>query len=328
MGNENTQSTKHAVLTCLRNTSTPVSGEDLAASCGVTRVSVWKAIQKLQEAGYGITGSRAGYLLTADKQDSLDPWEFENREKQFIHFDETESTMVEARRVAEAFCSGSDAAHTTNSTLQVVTADTQTAGRGRADRSWTTTAGSLAFTLVTRTHIPAAESHRAVMASQLAVVHTLQEANPSKRFFIRWPNDIWCHDSTGDGKVCGILDEFRASGSYTQWVNLGIGINLHAAPEGAGSVFSSSHTPTEAEQRRPLLESYLTHYQALEPLISDQSSSLADLWNAACMDTCSTIRLDDGTAGRFLGIDGYGWAHVETDGNTRLFPPGTARYIK
>ncbi|MCQ2982938.1 MAG: biotin--[acetyl-CoA-carboxylase] ligase [Treponemataceae bacterium] len=309
MGNENSQSTKHAVLTCLRHAAAPVSGEELAATCGVTRVSVWKAIQKLQEAGYGITGSRAGYVLTADKSDSLDSWEFENRESQFIHFDETDSTMIEARRIAENGEAG----------MQIITADSQTAGRGRADRSWTTTTGSLAFTLVTDTRLPVAESHRAVMASQLAVLHTLQEANPSKQFFLRWPNDIW----TADGKVCGILDEFRASGSYTQWLNLGIGVNLHTAPDGADYVSSSTDLT-----RKTLLESFLDQYQRIQPLIQEQSSQLTDRWNAACRDTGSTIRLDDGTSCTFLGLNSYGWAQTVSNGNTTLFPPGTARYIK
>lgn len=319
MGNENLHSTKHAVLTCLRNASAPVSGEELAASCGVTRVSVWKAIQKLQEAGYGITGSRAGYQLTADKTDSLDPWEFGTAEKQFLHFHQTESTMIEARRIAEA---GS------TEPLQIITADTQTAGRGRADRSWTTTTGSLAFTLVTDTKLPVAESHRAIMASQLAMVRTLQEANPSKQFYLRWPNDIWCRDDAGQGKVCGILDEFRATGSYTQYLNLGIGVNLHAAPDGAACVFSPQENTLTENSRRTLLNSFLAHWEQLAPAITRDDAELTNLWNNACADVGTTIRLDDGTSGTFLGLNSYGWAQTVSNGNTRLFPPGTARYIK
>ncbi len=322
MGNENLHSTKNAVLTCLRNASSPVSGEELAASCGVTRVSVWKAIQKLQEAGYGISGSRTGYQLTADKTDSLDPWEFGTAEKQFLHFHQTESTMIEARRIAEAG-NFREAGYP-----QVITADTQTAGRGRDDRSWTTTTGSLAFTLVTDTKLPVAESHRALMASQLAMVRTLQEANPAKQFYLRWPNDIWCRDDTSCGKVCGILDEFRATGSYTQYLNLGIGVNLHAAPEGAASVFSPHETPETENSRRTLLNSFLTHWKQLAPIITRDDAELTTLWNAACSDVGNTIRLDNGTECAFLGLNSYGWAQTVSNGNTKLFPPGTARYIK
>ncbi len=101
MGND-TLSTKYKVLEVLRANSGPVSGEAIASEKGVSRVSVWKAVQALQAAGYGISSAKDGYCLTKDLKDSLYPWEFGAQESLFEHFSETESTMNEARRIVES----------------------------------------------------------------------------------------------------------------------------------------------------------------------------------------------------------------------------------
>ena len=75
MGNKNL-STKYVVLKILREAKLPVSGEEAAKLAGISRVSVWKAIQSLQLSGYGISSTRAGYFLEEDLKDSLFPWEF------------------------------------------------------------------------------------------------------------------------------------------------------------------------------------------------------------------------------------------------------------
>jgi len=68
MGND-TLSTKYKVLEVLRANSGPVSGEAIASEKGVSRVSVWKAVQTLQAAGYGISSAKDGYCLTKDLTD-------------------------------------------------------------------------------------------------------------------------------------------------------------------------------------------------------------------------------------------------------------------
>ncbi len=51
MVNKNT-STKYKILQSLRQSNSAVSGEKLAQENGISRTSVWKAVQSLQEAGY------------------------------------------------------------------------------------------------------------------------------------------------------------------------------------------------------------------------------------------------------------------------------------
>jgi len=46
-----------------------VSGEGLAASLGISRNSVWKAVNSLKAQGYDIRTSNEGYLLNGEKFD-------------------------------------------------------------------------------------------------------------------------------------------------------------------------------------------------------------------------------------------------------------------
>ena len=119
MGNKNL-STKYVILKILREANAPVSGEEAAKLADISRVSVWKAIQSLQASGYGISSTRAGYFLEKDLKDSLFPWEFGAEEELFFHFPETESTMTEARKIAQE--------NSFSKKMEIITADKQTTG--------------------------------------------------------------------------------------------------------------------------------------------------------------------------------------------------------
>ena len=96
MGNKS--STKRSVLEILRNNTKPVSGEEIANKIGLSRVSVWKAVNALENAGYKIDSTKNGYILSKDIKDSLFPWELACDENFSVHFKETTSTMEEAKK--------------------------------------------------------------------------------------------------------------------------------------------------------------------------------------------------------------------------------------
>ncbi len=312
MGNTRT-STKYKILTTLRNASSPVSGETIAGETGISRVSVWKAIKALQDSGYEITSGKSGYTLARDVSDSIFPWEFGDEEKLFSYFPVTDSTMTQARAIAEQ----------QDSPLRIVTADLQKNGRGKAGRSWTTTKGSLAFTLITKAQLPLAASHRQVMAAQIALAKVLSAA-AGRGFYVRWPNDVW----STDGKVSGILDELSASGGFCRWINEGIGVNLYNKPriDGTDAVFSGR----KRVSRKELLQLFLKEFNKEQQLVTQESSALTDEWNALAMDKGKTLCISgfQGTV-TFSGINGFGWANVVTgDGRAESLPPGTISFIK
>ena len=110
---------KAKILATLRNKRDVVSGAALSADLGVSRVTVWKHIRKMQELGYPIEATPKGYQLVGEA-DFLYPWEMGARAAQVHHFESVGSTMDVARELARQGC-----AHMT-----VVVAEHQTQGRG------------------------------------------------------------------------------------------------------------------------------------------------------------------------------------------------------
>ncbi|MEA3440118.1 MAG: biotin--[acetyl-CoA-carboxylase] ligase [Chloroflexota bacterium] len=136
---------------------------------------------------------------------------------QIHYFDRIGSTNSEAARLAEAGASD----------LTLVVADGQTAGRGRAGKSWSTLPGTaLAFSLVLR--VPAEDrahysqfATRYTALSALAVCDALDQ-NYGLDAHIKWPNDVL----VGGRKICGVLSEASWLGDRLQAVILGVGVNV------------------------------------------------------------------------------------------------------
>ncbi|HTR74869.1 MAG TPA: biotin--[acetyl-CoA-carboxylase] ligase [Solirubrobacterales bacterium] len=129
------------------------------------------------------------------------------------HFRRVGSTNTVARELAAA-----GAPHGT-----VVTADEQTAGRGRQGRAWTAPAGAaLLYSAVLR---PLEPRHALLpLAVALAICDTAEELRPGIECQVKWPNDVHL-----DGrKLAGILIEARPQDG---WAVIGIGLNLTIAAE-------------------------------------------------------------------------------------------------
>jgi len=102
----------------------------------------------------------------------------------------------------------------------------QTAGRGQRGNSWESEPGkNLAFSILLKQPPVAARDQFAISeAASLAVVEALTAAtNNSEVFTVKWPNDIYWHDS----KVCGMLIENSLQGTTIATSIVGIGINVN-----------------------------------------------------------------------------------------------------
>jgi BirA family biotin operon repressor/biotin-[acetyl-CoA-carboxylase] ligase len=128
------------------------------------------------------------------------------------HFRSTDSTNTRARELAAM-----GAPHGT-----VLTADEQTAGRGRQGRSWTAPAGkALLYSAILR---PLDQRHLLLpLAVPLAVCEVAEELEPALECRIKWPNDVW----VGERKLGGVLIEARPRDS---WAVIGVGLNLAILP--------------------------------------------------------------------------------------------------
>lgn len=130
-----------------------------------------------------------------------------------VYYEEIDSTNTQAKRMAKT---GADHG-------LIVTADKQSAGKGRRGRAWESPAGmNLYFSILLR---PEFEPDKApmltlVMAYSVAKVIGAQEGLPVG---IKWPNDLVLEKK----KICGILTEMELSENQIADVVIGVGINAN-----------------------------------------------------------------------------------------------------
>jgi BirA family biotin operon repressor/biotin-[acetyl-CoA-carboxylase] ligase len=190
------------------------------------------------------------------------------------HFRQVGSTNTVAREMAEAGAP--------NGT--VVTADEQTAGRGRQGRTWTAAPGSaLLFSAIVR---PLAKRHPLLpLAVPLAVCETAERLRPGIKCKVKWPNDV----HLGGRKLAGILIEARPQ---EEWAVLGIGLNLTIAedefPEElrdtATSLFADSRAAVPYHQYSGIRNSWVLEEarvalsKALERWVEADSETILAAW--------------------------------------------------
>lgn len=128
----------------------------------------------------------------------------------------------------------------------VVTADEQTAGRGRRGNPWFAPPGScLLYSALVRP-FAADEAPLLPLAVPLAICEAAEAVAPV-RCQVKWPNDVWIDER----KVSGVLVEARPDEG---WAVVGVGLNVAIAddelpPELRETAISL--LPTEAEGGRP-----------------------------------------------------------------------------
>jgi BirA family biotin operon repressor/biotin-[acetyl-CoA-carboxylase] ligase len=237
---------KGRILNILRAEKNVVSGENLSARLGISRVSVWKHIKKLQEVGYHIEATPKGYLFIS-APDALYPWEFGEKEHNIHYFDEVDSTMDIARELARKQCP-----HFT-----VVIAGRQKKGRGRLKRNWLSSEGGLYFTIVVRPNIPPVLSSRVNFAASMTLAQTLRNMF-NINAMVKWPNDVLV-----DGKkISGILSEMEAEIDRVSFIIIGIGINVNNDPTPYEPMATSLKKILGREvSRKDLLKAFLDDFE-------------------------------------------------------------------
>jgi BirA family biotin operon repressor/biotin-[acetyl-CoA-carboxylase] ligase len=216
-----------ALLTLLAENSTIViSGAKIAKEIGVSRQQVWRWVQTLRDLGVRVQGyPHTGYHIDR-VPDILVPKMLSHRlagtpfARRIHHFFKIDSTN---RIAMELGASGEP--HGT-----VVIAEEQTAGRGRAGRSWVSEkSAGLYCSILLRPAISPAHAALLSLVAGLAVRDAAAEVLPVPPD-IRWPNDLLVAASAKSGrprKFCGILTEMHAEPDRIRYAVVGIGVNVN-----------------------------------------------------------------------------------------------------
>ena len=208
-----------------------------------------------------------------------------------VHYRATDSTNERARLLAAA-----GAPHGT-----LVTADEQSAGRGRQGRVWTAPPRSAVLMSVLLREL----SETLPLAAAVAVCEALPvEAQ------IKWPNDVWI----AGRKVAGILVEARPQEG---WAVLGIGLNVTTESFPPELAATSLRLEGAALSPEGALASLVS---ALRDWLAQPSPAVLAAWRSRDALYGRPVRWSSGgNEGTAAGIDDSGALIVETvDGPVTL----------
>ena len=283
---------RDAVLSLLREEGAFLSGEEVSRRLGLSRAAVWKAVDALRKEGYEIEARTGlGYRLRSapdaltepEIRSFLGPTAIVGRELRC--FEELDSTnnYLKSLPLAE----GSDGL--------VVTAESQTAGRGRMDRSFQSPRGQgIYLSVLLRPPLPPDRLPPVTALAGVAVCAAVERVC-GVRPGLKWPND----PVLGGKKLCGILTELslEAETGRLQSLVLGIGINVLQQPEDfppevremAASLLQVLGKPVSRPQlTAALLEELDRAYAAL--LAGDLSAYLT-AYRRDCVNLGKTVQL-------------------------------------
>ena len=193
------------------------SGETLAAKLGVSRVAIWRQIERLKKIGVDINSvSGQGYRIQTEFE-TLNPAKIHENLARGVELDES---SIRVTKVVDS----------TNAVLmrlspsreqQVLFSEYQTAGKGRREDEWVSPpGGGLWFSLSRCFDNPPSSFSALGLVVGISVISGLQKLG-IKGLQLKWPNDVVFEGA----KLAGILIELRSEVSGPCFAVIGIGVN-------------------------------------------------------------------------------------------------------
>ena len=303
------------ILAALRSTEHGVSGTDLCHQLGVSRAAVWSQIESLREVGFEIVASpHRGYqlvsspdtLLADDMMSRLGKVNVIGREIMVLQ--QTTSTNDEIEKAA---MNGHEEG-------LVVFAESQTHGRGRMGRRWSSPAGKgLWFSFLLRPRLAPGECTQLTAATATALVRAIQDkTNISPE--IKWPNDLMIQGK----KVAGILTEMSAELDTVRHVIVGIGIDVNQTASEFPAEIQSTATSLKLATGKNISRTDLA-ITILRELDQDYSRivrgkfpAVADEWASRCSTLGKQVKIIVGRRriiGRAEALDESGALLIRTE---------------
>jgi BirA family biotin operon repressor/biotin-[acetyl-CoA-carboxylase] ligase len=205
-----------------------------------------------------------------------------------------------------------------------VLARRQERGRGRAGRTWISTPGNLFLSVLLRPRGPMYEAGMWSLLAAVALLDTLAPLVPDGSVLkLKWPNDVLLNGR----KLAGILlDSAANAAGDLDWIVIGIGVNLTAAPEVPGRAVAAvaevaSQPPPE--QVATSLLARLDHWREVRAREGFAAIRAAWLERAQPMGTPATLKVGDREySGSFAGLADDGSLLLQTGGRVQAFAAG------
>jgi BirA family biotin operon repressor/biotin-[acetyl-CoA-carboxylase] ligase len=225
---------------------------------------------------------------------------------------EVSSTNERARELAESA-----------ETDVAVLAETQTAGRGRYDRVWTSPPGGIYCSVLLRPTLPPEESGVLNLAAALAAADAAAEV--SVEVGCKWPNDVLGPD--GD-KLGGVLAESATRDGAVEWLVIGLGLNVNLdpaeLPPEATSLSALAGSPID---RRVVTQTYLETFDRWRR----DRDGIVPAWRRRSTTLGQEVWLSTGGeefVGEATDIDDSGRLVVKTAAGRRRIGAGECEHLR
>ncbi|MBC8324862.1 MAG: biotin--[acetyl-CoA-carboxylase] ligase [Verrucomicrobia subdivision 3 bacterium] len=303
------------LLAALRAHPEGVAGTDLCRQLGVTRAAVWSHIETLREGGFEIIASpHRGYQLVSAPS-ALLAVDLQSRQEKgqvvgnAIHvLAQTTSTNDEV----------SQAALENHPEGLVIFAESQSAGRGRMGRRWSSPTGrGLWFSILLRPSLAPSECTQLTAASANALVRAIQSITGITPE-IKWPNDLLINGK----KVAGILTEMSAELEHVRSVILGIGIDVNQTASEFPTDLRDIATSLKLATGKPISRADLAEMVLREldreyaRILAGDFTAVAEEWASHCSTLGKLATINMGTRhvrGRAEALDENGALLIRTE---------------
>lgn len=299
------------------------SGEVLARELGVSRASVFNALEGAAECGIELQRIRGrGYRLAR-------PWERLER-KETARWLGADAALFDIEVMAQAASSNTlllQRAAANAASGSVLAVELQTSGRGRLGRAWHSGLGNaLTFSLLWRFGCGLNALSGLSLAVGVAIVRALNGFG-ARGVCLKWPNDVL----TERGKLAGVLIEAQGDMLGPSAVVIGIGLNCtlpaHLECRIDQPAASLDEACSDMPSRNRLLAELLRELAAvLREFERDGFAALREEWERyhVYQDRPLQLRLPDGRVveGIARGVSGSGELCVETEQGLHRFNSG------
>ena len=206
----------------------------------------------------------------------------------------------------------------------VILAESQTAGRGRANKAWFSPPGvNLYASILFRPAIAPASAPVLAFIASIALADTLRAlgARPA----LKWPNDVLVKGR----KVAGVRAEMTSRGLTVDTIVLGVGVNLNVTHEalraglGDAAQFATSlrEVLDRTVDRNAFTASFLNYLEEWLVIYRWKGApAVLAAWGDLDIVTGRRVEVREGSTafdGRALGVDAEGHLRVE-DAHGRL----------
>ncbi|HEX4718336.1 MAG TPA: biotin--[acetyl-CoA-carboxylase] ligase [Thermoleophilaceae bacterium] len=227
-----------------------------------------------------------------------------------VHYRLTDSTNARARELALAGAPDGT----------VVTADEQSAGRGRQGRTWSAPAG-MALLMSAIVRDLTRRDALLPLAVPVAVAEACEEF-AGTRCGIKWPNDIWI----GGRKLSGILLEGRPQEG---WAVIGVGLNVGTTrdefPEELRETATSLAIESGSDPGVPIVLDALL--ETLDRRLGDKPASTLAAWRERDVLLGRRVRWNAGE-GAAVGVDEDGSLLVDTESGRVALDAGEVHLLR